>query len=300
MTDIEIGGIYRAVAMDHDTPSALVLVTDFEEATQSLTVTLLSPDVELGTSTDLVLAGDDIGRAYDLLAESDIFGYVWVVQLDRRVGQVDARVLEAVSALRQEEAIDRPVAGPPVVGHSDPRWGFKLQELKRLQALTADCTRELIDGERIASIDPNALRAPSSEAEIAAFEVFVIEVIEAVKRGDARVPGWLVDIALDDELVAAYREVGLYNSLRLLWKLADTTDVPHLAEPANSTLEQCQSFQVELTAASGHSSLLLLGRSTDIQGPIEARPVRSRDGRLLQLSLVSAAVSATEFREVFA
>ncbi|RNM13009.1 hypothetical protein [Nocardioides pocheonensis] len=300
MTDIEIGGIYRAVAMDRDTPSALVLVTHFEEGTQSLAVTLLSPDIELGSSTDLVLSGEEIGRGYDLLAESDVFGYAWVVQLDRRVGRVDSQVLEAVSALREGGAIDRTIAGPPVVDRSDPRWGFKLQELKRLQALTADCTRELIDGERVASIDPNALRAPSSEAEIAAFEVFVIEVIEAVKRGDARVPGWLVDIALDDELVAAYREVGLYNSLRLLWKLADTTDVPPLAEPANSTLEQCQSFQVELTAASGHSSLLLLGRSTDIQGPIEARPVRTRDGRLLQLSLVSAAVSATEFREVFA
>jgi hypothetical protein len=300
MTDIEIGGIYRAVAMDHDTPSALVLVTDFEEATQSLAVTLLSPDVELGTSTDLVLAGDDIGRAYDLLAETDIFGYVWVVQLDRRIGQVDARLLEAVSALRQEESIDRPVAGPPVVGHSDPRWGFKLQELKRLQALTSDCTRELIDGERIASIDPNALRAPSTEIEIAAFEEFVVEVVESVERGTARVPGWLVDIALDNELVAAYRAAGLYNSLRLLWKLADSADVPSVPEPVNSTLEHFQSFQVEMAASSGHSSLWLLGRSTDVRGPIEARPARTRDGRLVQVSLVSSGARRTQHRKVYA
>lgn len=299
MTEIEIGGIYRAVAMDRDTPAALVLVTDFDETTQSVSVTLLSPDVEFGSSADLVLSGTEIGRTYDLLAESDIFGYMWVVQLDRRIGRVDAQVLEALSALREDDVVGRPVAGPPVLGRFDPRWNFKLQELKRLQRLTTDCTRELIDGGRVASIDPNALRAPSTEEEVAAFEEFVVEVAEGVGRGAARVPGWLVDIALDDELVAAYRAVGLYNSLRLLWKLADTTDAPTPPQPANSSLEYFQAVQVEMTASKGHSSLLLLGRSTDIQGPIEARPARTRDGRLVQLSLISTSVRVTQPREVY-
>jgi hypothetical protein len=31
MTGIEIGGIYSTVSMDRHTPSALVLVTDFDE-----------------------------------------------------------------------------------------------------------------------------------------------------------------------------------------------------------------------------------------------------------------------------
>ncbi len=300
MTDVEIGGIYRTVAMDRDTPAALVLLTDFDETTQSVGVTLLSPDVEFGSSTDLVLSGEEIGRTYDLLAESDIFGYLWVVQLDRRIGRVGAEVLEALAALREDEAVDRPVAGPPVVDHSDPRWNFKLQELKRLQSLTADCTRELIDGGRIASIDPNALRAPSTEAEVAAFEEFVVEVVEGVRRGTARVPGWLVDIALDDELVEAYRAVGLYNSLRLLWRLADPTDIGPAAQSASSPLEHFQVLQVEMASASGHSSLWLLGRSTDIRGPIEARPARTRDGRLVQISLVSASVRVTQYREAYA
>ncbi|KEF96710.1 MULTISPECIES: hypothetical protein [Mycobacterium] len=300
MNDIEIGGIYRAVAMDHETPAALLLVTDFDEATQSLTVTLLSPDVEFGSSTDLFLSGEEIGRTYDLLAESDVFGYAWVVQLGRRIGRVDTQVLKALSALREEDPVDRPVAGPPVVDRSDPRWKFKLQELKRLQGLTADCTRELIDGGRVASIDPNALRAPSTEAEIAAFEEFVVGVVEGVGRGTARVPGWLVDIALDDELVAAYRAVGLYNSLRLLWKLADPTDVAPTPPSASPPLEHFQILQAEMASASGHSSLWLLGRSTDIRGPIEARPARTRDGRLVQISLISASAHVTQSREVYA
>lgn len=299
MTEIEIGGIYRAVAMDRDTPAALVLLTDFDDTTQSVTVTLLSPDVEFGSSVDLVLSGEEIGRSYDLLAESDIFGYMWVVQLDRRIGRVDAQVLEALSALREDDAVDRPVAGHPVVDRSDPRWKFKLQELKRLQSLTADCTCELIDGGRVASIDPNALRAPSTDAEVAAFEEFVVGVVEGVGRRTARVPGWLVDIALNDELIEAYRAVGLYNSLRLLWRLADPTDAAPITPSVSSPLEHFQALQVEMASASGHSSLWLLGRSTDIRGPIEARPARTRDGRLVQIGLISASARATQSREVY-
>lgn len=299
MTEIEIGGIYRAVAMDRDTPTALVLVTDFDETTQSVTVTLLSPDVEFGSSADLLLSGEEIGRTYDLLAEADIFGYMWVVQLDRRIGRVDAQVLEALSALREEDVVDRSVAGPPVLDRSDPRWKFKLQELTRLHSLTADCTRELIDGGRVASIDPNALRAPATDTEVAAFEEFVVEVVEEVGRGTARVPGWLVDIALDEELVAAYRAVGLYNSLRLLWRLADPTDVTPTPAPVITPLEHLQTLQVEMASASGQSSLWLLGRSTDVRGPIEARPARTRDGRLIQISLVSASARITQSREVY-
>jgi hypothetical protein len=151
VTGIEIGGIYRAVAMDRDSQSALVLVTDLDAATQSVTVTLLSPDIEFGSSADLVLSGDETGRAYDLLAESGIFGYAWAVQLNRRVGGVGRQALDALAALREDEVADRPVAGPPVTGRDDPRWGFQVQELERLKRITAHCTRELIDGERVAS-----------------------------------------------------------------------------------------------------------------------------------------------------
>lgn len=145
MNDINIGGIYRAVAPGGDT-AALVLVTDIDQETESLAVTLLSPDIEFGSSTDLLLLGEETGRSYHLLAESDVFGYVRSPQLDRLIGRVDAQVLKAITALRTGDAVNHPVGGPPVVDRSDPRWGFKLQELERLQSLTADCARELIDG----------------------------------------------------------------------------------------------------------------------------------------------------------
>ena len=202
--------------------------------------------------------------------------------------------------MREDDALDRPVAGPPVVDREDPRWTFKLRELQRLQSLTADCTRELIDGVQVASIDPKALRAPSTETEVAAFEEFVMEVVERVGRGTARVPGWLVDIALDKELVSAYRSLGLYNSLRLLWKIADATDPGPVTSYSGSSMADFQFLQVEMASASGQSSLWLLGRSTDIRGPIEVRPARTREGRLIQISLVSTSADVDQYREAYA
>lgn len=135
--DIEVGGIYRAVAPDRDSPAALVLVTAVDAGTAPISVTLLSPDLEFGTCTDVIVSRQDSGLAYDLLAESDIFGYLGSALLDRKLGSVDSTVLAALAALRADDAVDRPVAGPPVLERSDPRWSFKLEELKRLQDLTS-------------------------------------------------------------------------------------------------------------------------------------------------------------------
>jgi hypothetical protein len=136
MAQVEIGGIYRAVAADRGAPAALVLVTAVDAATRS-TVVLLSPDIQFGSSRDLVLSGPEIGRGYDLLAQCDILGHLRVGQLDRRIGGVDARVAEDLRAVRAGESSSRPPAGPPVVERSDPRWAFKVAELNRLRRLHA-------------------------------------------------------------------------------------------------------------------------------------------------------------------
>lgn len=141
----EIGTICRVLPVDPGTPAALVLVTGVDESTQSAAVTLLSPDMELGGSADAVIAPDDSGLAYALLAESDIFGYVWTSQLDRALARLDGQIVDANSALRNGDYVGRAVGGPPILERSDPRWNFKLHELERLQSLSADCTRQLME-----------------------------------------------------------------------------------------------------------------------------------------------------------
>ena len=126
-----IGGIYQARTYA-DTPQVFVLVHGTDEADQELAVTLLSPDVELGSSTDLLLAVEDTGLPYRLLAEADVFTYLPAARMGRRVGQVPSRVLEALAALRNDDPVEVPVAGPPVLTAADPRWQFQLAELDRL------------------------------------------------------------------------------------------------------------------------------------------------------------------------
>jgi hypothetical protein len=126
-------------------PAALVLVTGVDASAQSAEVTLLSPDMELGGNTDIVIGPEDSGLAYALLAESDIFGYVWSAQLDRALAHVSGPLVAAISALRQGNCVDKQVGGPPILERGDPRWEFKLSELERLQGITAHCTGQLVD-----------------------------------------------------------------------------------------------------------------------------------------------------------
>ena len=84
-----VGGIYRIDPMDVGTPSALVLVTGFDQSTQSLSVTLLSPDMELaGSARPSPLIRHETGLAHRVSAESDIFGYAWVAQINTVRGEL--------------------------------------------------------------------------------------------------------------------------------------------------------------------------------------------------------------------
>lgn len=113
-------------------------------APPAFAVTLLSPDLEFASSEDLLLRGAELGHTYDLLVMSDVFGYVWSHQLDRRVGRAP-EILADLVALRRGGPTHHGPAGPPITERRDPRWRFRVHELARLWALGADCTCWLVD-----------------------------------------------------------------------------------------------------------------------------------------------------------
>lgn len=141
---VRVGGMYRAVPPFGDGPAALVLVTGADNGGRSAAVTLLSPDVQFGTSADILIPAG-AGRPYVLLAQSDVFGWVWTTQLDRQVGSVPDTNLDVLSALRDNDQPAGVTAGPPVLTRDDPRWRFKADELVRLHAVTFACVRELVN-----------------------------------------------------------------------------------------------------------------------------------------------------------
>lgn len=146
MTFAEVGGIYRVVSMTPGVSAALVLVIGVDEAEQTTTVVLLSPDIELGGSSDLLLEPEETGLAYSILVEADVVGLVPVTLLDRNLGRVGERVVASIMAARSDEEVNYKLAGPAVTQRLDPRWKFKISELRRFQIAVSATDYDFLTG----------------------------------------------------------------------------------------------------------------------------------------------------------
>lgn len=302
-----VGTIYRASPMDPGSPSALVLVTQTDRRTQAVTVVLLSTDVELGARSDVLLSSDSTGLPYALMAQTDVFGYMWVVQLDRLLGVVDAEALAAIQAVRHGDRSSWPLAGPPVTEPGDVRWHFKRHELARLQDLTANCTRQLIDGDLYVSVDPLALRVPSGPEDALALEELVLCVYEATRLGQMSVPGWLIDWVLSDDLVTAYRAAGLFDTYRELMSVAqgwlrdagsqpDPAPYPQIEGGAEALdavqgepqLRASREAYLRQLRQSGATSAWLMTRSTGASAPLRSHLHVLSGGTAMQVTFFTA------------
>jgi hypothetical protein len=295
-----IGGIFRAVSMDHDGHPAVIAVIDAEEEVRAATVVLLSGDTELGGDRDLLLAPSDTGLPYEVLAQSDMFGYVWLVQLERQLGRIDGAVVEQLKMLQEQELDGLSPdlrSGPPIVSRADVRWRFKQDELARLQVLTGACTKQLIDGEPRASVDPVAFRAPDSRAESEELAAYVLELTELAAQHRVDLPAWLVERILSDELVDSWRECGLFDAYSNLLSLAEhwlvimpNETVPNEDDSADGPAE-LEALRLEILASRRHegvTSVSLVVRDSDVSIESAVRKISLDDGELIQCIAVPA------------
>ena len=90
------------------------------------------------------------GTPFDAVVQTDLRGVVWTpVQVSRLVGQLSAETLQAISDLVETglpESASGVRIGTPLGGQHDRRWSFKATEGQALDALTSDCSGEVIDG----------------------------------------------------------------------------------------------------------------------------------------------------------
>lgn len=273
------GEIRKALPMDPGAPPALVLVMGVDGAEQAHPVVLLTPDLPLGGDRDLTLWPEDTGLPYTVAAQSDVFAYLWTVQLEPPIGTVGESVLAAVAELQRPEpephTPDRRT-GPPIVSPADPRWAHKEQELARLTAVAGDCARQLFDGPPHLLVDPVALRPPAPGEDPLDALAFIAELADRVADGSVDAPAWLIDrILSDDGLAGAYRSAGLFDGYQVLVRLAesrlrDIADerVPDAPEGATAdvadALEQAQAAVLAQERGHGHSSVWLLCRAGDV------------------------------------
>ena len=270
-----IGAICRAEPMDRSADNALVLVVDSDPQSYSFTVVLLTPDLELATDKDVYLSPESTGLPYALAAQSDVFGYVWNVQL-RAVGSLPREMLRELFPRNSSMDFDsrefrESAAGPPAESPSDPRWANKIAELDRLNAVTGDCTRQLIDGEQNLIVDPVSFRL--DPAGFSHFDLmdFVLHVVTKIEQDEVAMPAWLMrGILTDRELEKSYRRSGLldvYSALtqvlnQKLWSIDDESDAPDVAA-VRPGLELLQAQALLDSASVGTTFVKFLGRSRD-------------------------------------
>ena len=110
---------------------------------------LVHPHAELATSMDAVVPGTLCATPYDIVVQADLRGVVWATtQVGQHVGRITTDTFNEISGLLGTDTSTSPSGvrvGLPLGEHCDRRWEFKVDEGRALDALTSDCTSQLID-----------------------------------------------------------------------------------------------------------------------------------------------------------
>ena len=142
----------------------LCLVVGVDSTSEFVDVVLVHSAPELATSVDGVVPSSTSGAPYDAVVQTDLRGVAWTFQVDRLVGRLDERSLEALSSIAlgnpaTERAQGNEIwSGSALTGESDRRWAFKADEGSVFRTLTRESTAVLIDGGTVWEIDRELLR----------------------------------------------------------------------------------------------------------------------------------------------
>ena len=134
------------------------LVVRVDSTNDFVEVLLIHAAPELAAQCDLVVPSDFTSAPHDVVVQTDLRGVVWTLQLGNRVGRLTEPVLAAVRPIGNSlDGSGHPTApapplgschtGIPLRGLLDRRWSFKESEGVEFRALTADCTKTLLDEE---------------------------------------------------------------------------------------------------------------------------------------------------------
>lgn len=164
-------------------PPALVCVTEVDRELATVRVVLASPETDLASVADLLVATADSGLPFDLMLEGDVAARLWWLQVERRVAHLGPVVVRGPA---DSGASVAPIGGSglPVVADDDPRREFKAGEIARLGTLAAGCEERVSGGRRGLPlvVDPlllAALPGAGSGSRIARLEAIAGELATA-------------------------------------------------------------------------------------------------------------------------
>ncbi len=149
LDDVEEGDILVVTSMDGREPAdRMVIALEVEPERRSFHGILVTNEALMAVGTDLVLDPEDTGLPYRTTVITQSAGWLWYVQIKRRVGALTDEALDAASAGRYGVEHDFHLArrGLPLLRQpQDLRWPVLTADFAHMQALAADCTYKRLE-----------------------------------------------------------------------------------------------------------------------------------------------------------
>lgn len=144
--DVMAGDLVLVGDMDAlDDSRRVVAVLDVDTNRRFFLAVLVTNDVSLSGADDLILDPKLTGLPYQVAVLARLAGYLWMVQVDERLGALTDEALDAVMAghVGAEDAFQNACRGVPLQDRSrDLRWSDLEAEAELIHELSDDCTRK--------------------------------------------------------------------------------------------------------------------------------------------------------------
>ncbi|MGI8985003.1 MAG: hypothetical protein ACR2HM_10825 [Acidimicrobiales bacterium] len=200
----------------------LFLVTEVTDG--SCEGMLAGAETELATEVDAVLTAEDSGLGYEVAVHSRFHGPIWTTQIQRRVGAIEASVLNEIEKLAWNDEAEVSIRrGQPLQPDGiDPRFPALNALSAELDALTDHCRRRR-----------HELTQPVLDPAIA--EIDVLRTLLAERGWEAQVITALSSVGFRDRLLESLPQLSK-DERRAVMPLIDRATVgPAFAAPGETS-----------------------------------------------------------------
>jgi hypothetical protein len=157
--------------MDHDdtSPRLVLVLESYTEEDPWVNACVIANAVEIAGDKDVRLAPDDTGLSFSVLAETDVVGPLFMVQLGPAVGALDDCLLDILNAAVHGNWDSALLSrrGVPIMSRTDARWRLKEDEIAAIHSLSSHCLQHLVEANNLPATTSSATIAPELFEEAA-------------------------------------------------------------------------------------------------------------------------------------
>ena len=158
LEDVVEGDVLVVSDMDGRRPNRMVVALDVEPERRCFFGAFVTNERSLASAEDVDLAPDQTGLPYHIAGLAGLKGWIWYVQIRRRLGALTDEALNAVSAghLGVEDAFQSAHRGVALQApRSDLRWPALTTEAEYVRDFTWDCDEKHSDDDiALPFVDP--------------------------------------------------------------------------------------------------------------------------------------------------